>query len=90
MKLGVHRERLKQACAASDAVYWLEPESSNWSLAGTAASGKTEHHLCRTTADIIAKVTANAVPGERVIVMSNGSFDGIHHKLIDALRGQNG
>jgi UDP-N-acetylmuramate: L-alanyl-gamma-D-glutamyl-meso-diaminopimelate ligase len=46
--------------------------------------------MCRTTADIVSKVAANTVPGERVIVMSNGSFDGIHQKLLDALRGRNG
>lgn len=90
MKLGVHRDALKQACASADVVYWLEPESSGWSLAGTSSEGKTEHHLCRTTAEIIAKVTADTVHGERVIVMSNGSFDGIHQKLLAALRGRNG
>jgi UDP-N-acetylmuramate: L-alanyl-gamma-D-glutamyl-meso-diaminopimelate ligase len=90
MKLGVHKETLKQACASANKVYWLEPESANWSLKGTAATGTTEHHLCRTTAEIVAKVAAAAVPGEQVIVMSNGSFDGIHHKLLDALRGRHG
>lgn len=90
MKLGVHRDTLKQACVSADTVYWLEPESANWTLSGTTATGKTEHYLCRTTADIIARVAAAAVPGERVIVMSNGSFDGIHHKLVEALRSRNG
>jgi UDP-N-acetylmuramate: L-alanyl-gamma-D-glutamyl-meso-diaminopimelate ligase len=90
MKLGVHRDTLKQACTAADVVYWLEPESSGWSLTGTSSEDKTEHYICRTTADIVAKVAANRVPGERVIVMSNGSFDGIHQKLLGALRGCNG
>jgi UDP-N-acetylmuramate: L-alanyl-gamma-D-glutamyl-meso-diaminopimelate ligase len=89
MKLGVHKDTLKQACASADVVYWLEPESSGWSLAGTSAEGKTEHHICRTTGDIVTRVAASRVPGERVIVMSNGSFDGIHQKLLGALRGSN-
>ena len=90
MKLGVHRDTLKQSCDAADVVYWLEPETANWSLIGTAASGKTAHHICRNTADIVAQVSAVAVPGEKIVVMSNGAFDGIHHKLLDALRGRNG
>lgn len=89
MKLGIHRDSLKQACASADVVYWLEPESSAWSLAGTVSEDNTEHHICRSTTDIIARVTANTVPGERVIVMSNGAFDGIHQKLLSALRGRN-
>lgn len=90
MKLGVHRDTLKQSCDAADVVYWLEPETANWSLIGTTASGKTEHHICRSTAEIVAQVSAAAVPGEQIVVMSNGAFDGIHRKLLDALRGRNG
>lgn len=90
MKLGVHRDTLKQSCDAADVVYWLEPETANWSLIGTAASGKAEHHICRSTAEIVAQVSAAAVPGEQIVVMSNGAFDGIHRKLLDALRGRNG
>lgn len=89
MKLGIHRDSLKQACASADVVYWLEPESSVWSLAGTVSEDNTEHHICRSTTDIVARVTANTVPGERVIVMSNGAFDGIHQKLLSAMRGRN-
>ncbi len=87
MKLGIHRNALKQACTAADVVYWLETEPSAWSLAGASADGDTEHHICRSTADIVSRVVANKVPGERIIVMSNGAFDGIHQKLLAALRG---
>lgn len=90
MKLGVHRDTLNQSCDAANVVYWLESETANWSLIGTAASGKTEHHICRNTAEIVAQVSAAAVPGEQIVVMSNGAFDGIHRKLLDALRGRNG
>jgi UDP-N-acetylmuramate: L-alanyl-gamma-D-glutamyl-meso-diaminopimelate ligase len=36
--------------------------------------------------DIVATVAAEAREGDLVIVMSNGGFDGIHDKLLQALR----
>ncbi len=86
MKLGVHKDALKQACQAADIVYWLEPENAGWSITGTLSTGKTEHFVCRNTAEIIHRVVAGAVSGEQIIVMSNGSFDGIHQKLLRALK----
>jgi UDP-N-acetylmuramate: L-alanyl-gamma-D-glutamyl-meso-diaminopimelate ligase len=38
------------------------------------------------TADIIDTVSKEAEKGDLVVVMSNGGFDGIHDKLLDALR----
>jgi UDP-N-acetylmuramate: L-alanyl-gamma-D-glutamyl-meso-diaminopimelate ligase len=86
MKLGVHKDALKQSCRAADRVYWLEPENFSWSLAGTQSAGNTEHHVCRNTQEIVRAVASSAVPGELVVVMSNGAFDGIHAKLIRALQ----
>lgn len=86
MKLGVHKEALKHACQAADVVYWLEPENVGWSLAGTADAGATRHFVCRNTAEIVTRVVADATPGEHIVVMSNGSFDGIHHKILQGLR----
>jgi UDP-N-acetylmuramate: L-alanyl-gamma-D-glutamyl-meso-diaminopimelate ligase len=39
-----------------------------------------------TAAEIAAYVGANAKRGDRVVVMSNGGFDGIHAKLLTALK----
>jgi UDP-N-acetylmuramate: L-alanyl-gamma-D-glutamyl-meso-diaminopimelate ligase len=38
------------------------------------------------TAEIVDHVARNAVPGDRIVVMSNGGFDGIHGKLLEALQ----
>jgi UDP-N-acetylmuramate: L-alanyl-gamma-D-glutamyl-meso-diaminopimelate ligase len=37
------------------------------------------------TADIVRTVATEARPGDLVVVMSNGGFDNIHQKLLDAL-----
>ena len=38
-----------------------------------------------TVDDIVATIAAEARPGDRVVIMSNGGFGGIHGKLLDAL-----
>ncbi len=37
-------------------------------------------------AEIVRHVTPELEPGDKVVVMSNGGFDGIHQKLLDALK----
>ena len=38
------------------------------------------------TDEIVQHVAINATPGDHIVVMSNGGFDGIHGKLLSALR----
>lgn len=41
--------------------------------------------LCENVEEIIAKVKAQAEPGDTVVIMSNGGFDGIYGKMLAAL-----
>ena len=38
------------------------------------------------TAEIVEYVASHAAPGDHIVVMSNGGFDGIHGKLLGALQ----
>ncbi|KOR28241.1 UDP-N-acetylmuramate:L-alanyl-gamma-D-glutamyl-meso-diaminopimelate ligase, partial [Achromatium sp. WMS1] len=40
---------------------------------------------CAQVVDIIENVVTEVNPGDHILVMSNGSFDNIHQRLIDAL-----
>ena len=40
--------------------------------------------------DLVARVVAAARPGDHVLCMSNGSFGGVHQKLLDALAAADG
>jgi UDP-N-acetylmuramate: L-alanyl-gamma-D-glutamyl-meso-diaminopimelate ligase len=42
-------------------------------------------YLCDGVDEIISQIKKNAKPGDTVLVMSNGGFDGIYQKLINAL-----
>jgi UDP-N-acetylmuramate: L-alanyl-gamma-D-glutamyl-meso-diaminopimelate ligase len=43
--------------------------------------------LVETAPEIAAHVAREAVPGDVVLVMSNGGFDGVHDKILHALSG---
>lgn len=86
MRLGVHKDALRQSCCAADNVYWLEPKGQSWTLTGSAAAAGTVHSVCRSVQEIIEKVVQNRRSDEHVVIMSNGSFDGLHGQLIKRLR----
>jgi UDP-N-acetylmuramate: L-alanyl-gamma-D-glutamyl-meso-diaminopimelate ligase len=46
----------------------------------------TSAHYLPTTQDIVQHVASEAKSGDLIVVMSNGGFDGIHDKLIAALK----
>jgi UDP-N-acetylmuramate: L-alanyl-gamma-D-glutamyl-meso-diaminopimelate ligase len=51
---------------------------------GVSSRGKTAATF-DTTAEIVEFVATQALPGDHVVIMSNGGFDGIHGKLLRAL-----
>lgn len=59
----------------------LDPEKlmADISVAGTAS------HYCADVDTIVQLVAAEAKSGDTVAVLSNGGFEGIHQKLLDAL-----
>jgi UDP-N-acetylmuramate: L-alanyl-gamma-D-glutamyl-meso-diaminopimelate ligase len=54
---------------------------------GVRARGKIAETF-DTTDEIVEYVSRNATPGDQIVVMSNGGFDGIHRKLLDRLKGR--
>ena len=54
---------------------------------GVRARGKIAETF-DTTDEIVDYISRNATPGDQIVVMSNGGFDGIHRKLLEKLRGR--
>ncbi|MBX9769370.1 MAG: UDP-N-acetylmuramate:L-alanyl-gamma-D-glutamyl-meso-diaminopimelate ligase, partial [Bdellovibrionales bacterium] len=59
----------------------FEPEDL---VSALKAEGK-DAHFCPRTQDIVSLVKGGAEPGDVVVIMSNGGFDGIYQKLLAAL-----
>lgn len=85
MKLGSHRDALAPSAALADEVIWYEPADLAWGLA--AAIGDTAHQQVLGSTDaIIAHLVANVGDNDAIIIMSNGGFERIHTRLVEALQ----
>ena len=84
MKMGEHKEALADSVAAADTVFWLQPEGLNWSLQQVTEG---RGHVIENSADALRQSLAQFLqPGDDVIIMSNGSFSGLHNKLLQQLQ----
>ena len=85
MRLGVHRDTLAEALAEADLVWVYWPREVRWDLPSALRSLKDRCSLRRNVTEIIAETVAAASPGDHIVIMSNGAFDGIHRRLTNAL-----
>ncbi|MGH8662453.1 MAG: UDP-N-acetylmuramate:L-alanyl-gamma-D-glutamyl-meso-diaminopimelate ligase, partial [Burkholderiales bacterium] len=84
MKAGVMKDRLAASLARADRVYCYSA-GLQWDAAAALAplGARAEAH-----ADfdrLLAAVAESARPGDHVVIMSNGGFNGIHEKLLARL-----
>jgi UDP-N-acetylmuramate: L-alanyl-gamma-D-glutamyl-meso-diaminopimelate ligase len=83
MKMGVHQATLLESLSAADEVYLFEPQGLNWSLKEIAK--QFDANCMNSVTEIVEHVVENASPHQHILVMSNGGFEGIHTKLLNAL-----
>jgi UDP-N-acetylmuramate: L-alanyl-gamma-D-glutamyl-meso-diaminopimelate ligase len=84
MKLGVMKERLAPSLARADRVFCYSA-GVQWDAAHVLAplGAKAETHADFEV--LLARVADSLAPGDHVIIMSNGGFNGIHEKLLARL-----
>jgi UDP-N-acetylmuramate: L-alanyl-gamma-D-glutamyl-meso-diaminopimelate ligase len=89
MKLGVMKDALAGSLAAADRVYCYGA-GLGWDPAAALAplGGKAEIH--HDIPKLVASIAAAAQAGDHVLIMSNGSFGGIHDKLLAQFKGRHG
>jgi UDP-N-acetylmuramate: L-alanyl-gamma-D-glutamyl-meso-diaminopimelate ligase len=80
MKLGVHRDALKQSLEPADAVWVFEPDDLPWPLTDVL-NGLPVLSIRKDVNEIATAVAAYAQPGDELVVMSNGGFGGIHRLI---------
>jgi UDP-N-acetylmuramate: L-alanyl-gamma-D-glutamyl-meso-diaminopimelate ligase len=85
MRMGVHRDTLAASLQVADLVWLYEPADLDWALAEAAQAVQAPTVLSDSVDDIVAAVARAAMPGDHVLVMSNGAFGGIHAKLLRGL-----
>jgi len=85
MRLGVHADRLVESLTLADQVLLFEPEGLAWDLETVAQRLGTHAAIYSSVEAIVDDLVRSSRPGDHILVMSNGAFDGIHKKLLTAL-----
>ena len=86
MKMGVHKEDIAPALEKADAVFLFQPDTILWKVAEIAKHLTQPAYDSDNLDDFVHLIVAEAKPTDHILVMSNGSFGGIHQKLLDALQ----
>ncbi|MDT0499367.1 MULTISPECIES: UDP-N-acetylmuramate:L-alanyl-gamma-D-glutamyl-meso-diaminopimelate ligase [unclassified Halomonas] len=90
MRLGTLRDRLATSVADADAAFWYRPQGLDWPLEPIIAESPIPARLEQDLESLVSALVAEARPYDRIVVMSNGGFGGIHEKLLAALEAAHG
>ena len=87
MRLGSHKNELADSLADADVCFVYAPPTLQWDAAAALAGVGNRLRLHGALDALIAAIATEARAGDRVLVMSNGDFGGIHGKLLHVLAG---
>ena len=85
MRAGVHIDELGPALIPADRVWLLAGEGIDWDPQEALAPLDGRGRVVTRSADLLAQMLDTVRPGDRVVFMSNGGFDSIHTRLLQAL-----
>jgi UDP-N-acetylmuramate: L-alanyl-gamma-D-glutamyl-meso-diaminopimelate ligase len=85
MKLGMMKAQLPWSLEDADLAFCLQG-NYGWDARDALAPMGAQAVVADSVDALAAAVVAAARPGDHVLVMSNGSFGGIHRKLLDQLQ----
>ena len=84
MKLGTMKAQLPWSLEEADLAF-CHAGGLAWDPADALAPMGERAVVCNSVDALVARVSAAARPGDHVVCMSNGSFGGVHEKLLQAL-----
>jgi UDP-N-acetylmuramate: L-alanyl-gamma-D-glutamyl-meso-diaminopimelate ligase len=85
MRMGVHADRLAASLQGADRVLIYLPEELDWDVGLAFAALGDKARLFTEVEEIVATVAEQAQPGDHLLVMSNGGFENIHERMLQAL-----
>ncbi|RUM92290.1 MAG: UDP-N-acetylmuramate:L-alanyl-gamma-D-glutamyl-meso-diaminopimelate ligase [Thiomicrospira sp.] len=84
MRMGVHQNTLPAAFDEADAVYAFIDPDWNWTMPMDLF--KVPVKVADNYDDLLDRLVEELLPEDTVVIMSNGSFGGIHQRLLTALQ----
>ncbi|MGD9842574.1 MAG: glutamate ligase domain-containing protein, partial [Steroidobacteraceae bacterium] len=86
MKLGTHREPLKNSLMGAQQVWLYQGPDVKWDVASLATEIGPQARVHTNIDAMVAALAAELSSGDQVLIMSNGGFGGIHAKLLAKLK----
>lgn len=86
MKSGVHKDTLPASLDQADQVFIFQGEQVKWSVNDLITDCQTPCIVEDNINLLVTKITDYAQAGDSIVVMSNGSFDSIHEKLLNSIK----
>ena len=84
MRLGEHADQLAKCAESADHALWCATTALNWDLEA-AVSHSSRQEVLPDVDSTIDRALALAGAGDTIVVMTNGSFGGLHGRLLSKL-----
>jgi UDP-N-acetylmuramate: L-alanyl-gamma-D-glutamyl-meso-diaminopimelate ligase len=85
MRTNVHGAKIIESLLAANQIFIKKPEEINQEELQQMATLHPDCRIFATTEELIKNLSTQAKPGDHILIMSNGAFDGIYGKLLTAL-----
>ncbi len=86
MRMGVHARLLPAAFTGVDALFVLAPRDGDWDVPGAFEGTVPAARVFDDAAKMRREINAALMPGDRLVMMSNGGFSGLRESLADDVR----
>jgi UDP-N-acetylmuramate: L-alanyl-gamma-D-glutamyl-meso-diaminopimelate ligase len=88
MRMGVHKDALRRSFDDADRVYVLASRSLSWNPESTLAALGSKMSVAWEVGNLVDDLLGELASGDQVVLMSNGSFQGLPRLLQQALKGR--
>jgi UDP-N-acetylmuramate: L-alanyl-gamma-D-glutamyl-meso-diaminopimelate ligase len=85
MKLGTHKAALAESLRAADRVFVYRSPEVKWDVADAMQPLGSLASVHGDLGQLTSAIVAETRPGDHLVLMSNGSFGGLHDRLLAAL-----
>ncbi|HEI9844650.1 TPA: UDP-N-acetylmuramate:L-alanyl-gamma-D-glutamyl-meso-diaminopimelate ligase [Morganella morganii] len=86
MKMGISKDDIAPALGRADEVFIFQPANIPWLVSDITERCVQPAYWTGDQDTLVNMVAEHAQPGDHILVMSNGSFGGIHDKLLEKLK----
>lgn len=85
MRVGTHKDTIKDALTQADVVMCKRPDAQDWDLDGVLKQFTQPTASFDNVESLVDDLVKQLKSGDHVVVMSNSGFGGIHQKLLSAI-----